>query len=71
MNNYILRCEKCGKMFKAHTLQQINGQNVYITDYNDKLQDHSNCVICKQNTTYKVLKTQSWIADLVFTIKGK
>lgn len=71
MNNYILRCEHCGKMFKAIEQQATNKGPVYITDYGDRLQDNTNCIICGKETKYTVQVTADWIADLVFTIKGK
>lgn len=60
---YILCCNECGKMYKA---TKHNNIGTYITDFGDEI--HS-CMKC--NGSFHVINTADWIADLVFTIKGK
>ena len=65
MINYILRCSKCGQMYKC-----IDKQNdIFITDFGDRIQ--KSCIKCQSPIDENILCTQDWIANLVFTIKGK
>ena len=64
---YIVRCPKCGRMYKTTGKLTSKGLR-YITDYNDDVTE--NCIICKHKITPIVMETDDWIADLVFKIKG-
>ena len=57
---YILHCDKCGKMYKAKKLN-----NKYVTDFGDVI---DKC-FCGENVT--AITSEDWIANLVFTVKGK
>lgn len=61
---YILCCNECGKMYKATKHKDKIG--TYVTDFGDEL---NSCMKC--NGSFHVISTADWIADLVFTIKGK
>lgn len=61
---YIAQCSNCGAMYKC---QKVNEN--YITDFNDNITDK--CVKCQKHTKLNIIETADWIADLVFTIKGK
>ena len=63
MDVYILKCCKCGQIYKATSK---NGK--LVTDCGDDITDC--CVKCKC-ADRKMIKTDDWIADLVFKIKGE
>ena len=65
---YILQCPNCGKMFKCEGHVSVNGLQ-YITDFNDNVTNY--CVCCHSKMTPKIMQTQPWIADCVFTVKGE
>lgn len=73
MDNYIIKCEHCGKMFKITDTKPNPYGRIFITDYGDKFIPHKDkyiCINCKKEFIPHILKTDNWIADLVFKIKG-
>ena len=64
---YIIQCPECGQMYKTDGKPTVKGLR-YITDYNDDVTEK--CVVCKKKIKPSVIKTEDWIADLVFKIKG-
>ena len=56
---YLLCCNICGKMYKA----KRHG-NKFITDFGDVIDS------CLCGGGFTIIKTDDWIADLVFKIKG-
>lgn len=64
---YIVQCPICGQMYKTEGKPSVKGLQ-YITDYNDNVTNH--CLKCDNKITPKVIKTEDWIADMVFKIKG-
>ena len=67
MEIYLLRCPICGKMFKCFPKTSINGLQ-FITDYGDNITNY--CINCKQRIKSQVIKTEDWISNLVFKVKG-
>lgn len=75
MNNILLRCDKCGKIYKIVKGEPDN--QVFYTDFNDALrideEGKITCLVC--GNRYEVLGnnmiTDDWIANAVFTVKGK
>lgn len=61
---YILKCPLCGQMYKTDLRN-----NKYITDYNDEVTNH--CLKCNHKINPHIIRMEDWIADMVFTIKGK
>ena len=64
---YLIQCHHCGKIYKATGRPSVKGLQ-YITDYNDNVTNK--CIVCKKEMEPIVMKTQDWIANLVFTVKG-
>lgn len=60
---YLIKCPICGKIFKCTKVQ-----DKYITDYGD---DITTLCLCGKEREPIVIKTEPWIAELVFKIKGK
>lgn len=71
MDKYILSCQNCGKMFKCDK----ENDHTYITDYGDVFSPDKygnyTCISCKGEMDPLVIRTQDWIANMVFTIKGE
>lgn len=70
MNKYIVCCDKCNKMFKCDK----KDNNTYITDYGDVISNINGtytCISCNNEMNPTIMKTQDWIANKVFTIKGE
>ena len=65
---YILQCPKCGQVYKTDLHPTVKGAR-YITDYNDDVTEK--CIKCNSKMTPSIMKTEDWIADLVFKIKGE
>lgn len=61
---YILKCPLCGQMYKTDLIN-----NKYITDYKDNVTNH--CLKCNHTIQPDIIRMEDWIADMVFTIKGK
>lgn len=62
---YIVTCPNCGKMYKTD-----KQGDKYITDYGDNITDV--CIFCRGNMEKAtIIKTDDWIAHLIFTVKGK
>lgn len=62
MDIYLVKCQNCGKIFKAH-----KEGNELITDFGDNITDK--CLFCNAKNS-KILKTQDWVADQFFRVKG-
>lgn len=71
MDKFILNCTNCGQMFKCDK----TNDHTYTTDYGDILTPDKygniTCPCCKKEMNPLVIRTSDWIADMVFTIKGK
>lgn len=65
---YILQCPTCGQVYKADLHPTVRGPR-YITDYNDDVTE--NCIKCNSKISPYIMKTEDWIADMVFKIKGE
>lgn len=65
---YIIKCPICGQMYKTNLVIK-NGENHYLTDYNDDVTNK--CIKCNHTMDSIIMKTEDWIADMIFTIKGK
>lgn len=68
-NRYLTKCPKCGQIYKCKATVQEDNKIHYLTDYGDDITD--TCIICKKAIKPLVMRTDAWIADLVFTVKGK
>lgn len=75
MNNILIRCDKCGKIYKIVKGDVEN--KIFYTDFNDALRmDNEYMLTCLNcGDRYKVLDnskiTEDWIASAVFNVKGK
>ena len=75
MNNILLTCPHCNKIFKIVRKDTVNGLPEYITDFNDKfiLQNSSyHCISCGYPISFRTnaIVTDDWIADMVFNVKS-
>ena len=75
MNNIILTCPKCNRMFKIIESKVVDKKLVFITDFGDKFVQHNNettCVCCNNNFSIRnnYITTDDWIANMIFTVKG-
>lgn len=73
MDNYIMRCEQCGKLFRCTEMYKTNKGIIYKTDCNDEFvakHGEYHCLFCAGKIE-KIIRTEPWIAHLLFTIKGK
>lgn len=61
---YILKCTNCGTLFKCLKKQNEN----FITDFGDVL--NNTCMHCHHKLSSRIIKTEDWIADLIFRVKG-
>lgn len=80
---YLVKCNTCGKIYKVtremNTIDKINPKfpkydHYFETDLGGKMNIHYNnmkCMNCNEYTPYEIMKTEDWVADLVFKIKGK
>lgn len=75
MNNLLIRCAKCGTVYRIIKTDREN--QCLITDFGDKIKIDSDTAICncmKCNNQIELLDnsivTESWIADLIFKVKG-
>ena len=76
MNNLLLKCPNCGTIYKI-TKTDREKQSL-ITDFGDRIKlnpENASSICIKCNTEIEILDnsmvTESWVADLVFKIKGK
>lgn len=63
MDNYLLRCPKCGKIYKC-----TKQNNKYITDFGDDVTNK--CISCNTAMNPIIILTTDWIAELLFKVKG-
>ena len=63
MDNFIVKCDHCGQIYKAR-----REGNRLLTDFND---DITECCLKCRGTLGKMIRTDDWVADLFFKIKGK
>ena len=65
---FLIKCPECGQIYKCKGVPTVKGLR-YITDYNDDVTNI--CIRCKNDITPQVIKTEEWVAEMVFKIKGK
>ena len=76
MCKLLIHCPHCGKIFKI--IRAEHDEKIsFITDFNDKFIADENynyhCISCGGvfDVTKNSMTTESWIADMLFKVKGK
>jgi hypothetical protein len=64
---YLVKCPHCNQIYKCEGQVSVKGLQ-YITDYNDNVTEK--CLVCEQKMQPEVIKTEDWIANLFFKVKG-
>ena len=76
MDNLLVKCPHCNCIYKIIDAKKEDNKFIFITDMNGKLKPNENfeytCIKCKGqfNILEHCMKTEDWIANLVFEIKG-
>lgn len=75
MNNLLIKCPHCGTVYRIIKTDREN--ECLITDFNDRVKldidtAESNCMKCNNRIALldNSMITESWIADLLFKVKG-
>lgn len=75
MNNLLIKCPQCGTVYRIIKTDREN--ECLITDFNDRIKldivtAESTCMKCNHRIELleNSIVTESWIADLLFKVRG-